>query len=170
MLGRNEPRRGAWAGMVLRGRAGRARVRNTCSLFATCSATATHAVIGWWSRGVCLGLLRLFISRVAWGAARLDGCISSSNVTELSARVCLQRLVTPFSLSRDAPSCAQRRACALIASAGAIFMARFAAADYEALRLQARGVFASKIEEVRGSISSMQKAQRAAEQALDMCC
>lgn len=111
----------------------------------------------------------IHIMRRIGGAARLDGCISSS-VTELSARVCLQRLVTPFSLSRDAPSCAQRRARTLIASAGAIFMARLAAADYEALRLQARGVFASKIEEVRGSISSMQKAQRAAEQALDMCC
>ena len=51
------------------------------------------------------------------------------------------------------------------AIAGAI-----AAADYEALRLQANSIFASKIEEVRGSIAAMQKAQRAAEQALDMCC
>ena len=62
------------------------------------------------------------------------------------------------------------RVRAHIAPAGAIrFMARLAAVDYEALRLQARSVFASKIEEVRGSIGRMQKAQRAAEQALDMC-
>ena len=47
-------------------------------------------------------------------------------------------------------------------------MVRAAAVDYEALRLQARSVFAAKIEEVRGSIAKMQKAQRAAEQALDM--
>ena len=63
---------------------------------------------------------------------------------------------------------ARVRAC--IAPAGALFMTRLAAVDYEALRLQARSVFASKIEEVRGSIATMQKAQRAAEQALDMCC
>ena len=47
-------------------------------------------------------------------------------------------------------------------------MARLAAVDYEALRVEARNLFASKIEEVRGSIATMQKAQRAAEQALDM--
>ena len=62
------------------------------------------------------------------------------------------------------------RVRAHIAPAGAKCMARLAAVDYEALRLQARSVFDSKIEEVRGSIGSMQKAQRAAEQALDMCC
>lgn len=63
------------------------------------------------------------------------------------------------------------RVRAHIAPAGAIrFMSRLAAVDYETLRLQARSVFASKIEEVRGSIATMQKAQRAAEQALDMCC
>ena len=45
---------------------------------------------------------------------------------------------------------------------------RSAAVDYEALRVEARNLFASKIEEVRGSIATMQKAQRAAEQALDM--
>ena len=52
----------------------------------------------------------------------------------------------------------------LLASSGA----RLAAVDYEALRVEARNLFASKIEEVRGSIATMQKAQRAAEQALDM--
>ena len=49
-------------------------------------------------------------------------------------------------------------------------VAHLAAVDYEALRVEARSLFASKIEEVRGSIVSMQKAQRAAEQALDMLC
>jgi hypothetical protein len=51
----------------------------------------------------------------------------------------------------------------------ASWVARLAAVDYEALRVEARNLFASKIEEVRGSIATMQKAQRAAEQALDMC-
>ena len=55
---------------------------------------------------------------------------------------------------------------------GSLFLAspvaRLAVVDYEALRVEARNLFASKIEEVRGSIATMQKAQRAAEQALDM--
>ena len=49
-----------------------------------------------------------------------------------------------------------------------LMVRRSAAVDYEALRVEARNLFASKIEEVRGSIATMQKAQRAAEQALDM--
>ena len=79
----------------------------------------------------------------------------------------LQRLVTH--LRCNAPSCAQRCACARIMRLLLLLMARRSAAvDYEALRVEARNLFASKIEEVRGSIATMQKAQRAAEQALDM--
>ena len=57
---------------------------------------------------------------------------------------------------------------ALLLLLPASWVARLAAVDYEALRVEARNLFASKIEEVRGSIATMQKAQRAAEQALDM--
>ena len=61
------------------------------------------------------------------------------------------------------------RACVQIMRLLLSLMARrVAAVDYEALRVEARNLFASKIEEVRGSIATMQKAQRAAEQALDM--
>ena len=94
----------------------------------------------------------------------------SIGVAEHSARFCLQRLVMLLRF------CGMRRSAVRAAprvrvhiSRRTIHSARLAAVDYEALRLQARSVFASKIEEVRGSIGRMQKAQRAAEQALDMC-
>ena len=40
--------------------------------------------------------------------------------------------------------------------------------DYDAFRVAARGVLESKVGEVRGYVSKLQKAQRAAEEALDM--
>ena len=100
---------------------------------------------------------------VSCGASVANRAIWSSE----RARVFLQRLV--MHLRCNAPSCAQRCACARIMRLLLSLMARRSAAvDYEALRVEARNLFASKIEEVRGSIATMQKAQRAAEQALDM--
>ena len=44
-----------------------------------------------------------------------------------------------------------------------------AGADYEAIRAQAHRLRVDKVEEVRGLVSKLQKAQRAAEDALDLC-
>jgi hypothetical protein len=138
---------------------------------AVCSATAMHAVIGRWSWGACVGLLRSSISCVVLGSSALARVHFNRCHGTQSARLCLQRLVKPLRCCGMPRHARSSRVRAHIAPAGAIrFMARLAAVDYEALRLQARSVFASKIEEVRGSIATMQKAQRAAEQALDMCC
>ena len=41
--------------------------------------------------------------------------------------------------------------------------------DYDALRVEVKHVFVEKIDEVRFALSRLQKAQRAAEQTLDMC-
>ena len=40
--------------------------------------------------------------------------------------------------------------------------------DYDAVRAELKGAFAAKVDEVRSVLSRLQKAQRAAEQALDM--
>ena len=45
----------------------------------------------------------------------------------------------------------------------------FAVVDYDAIRAQAHSLRISKVEEVRGLVSKLQKAQRAAEHALDLC-
>ena len=45
--------------------------------------------------------------------------------------------------------------------------------DYDVLRMELKEVFTEKVDEVRFALSRLQKAQRAAEQALDMydgCC
>ena len=40
--------------------------------------------------------------------------------------------------------------------------------DYDALRVASKDIFASKISEIRGHVSQLQKAQHAAEEVLDM--
>ena len=43
-----------------------------------------------------------------------------------------------------------------------------AVVDYDVVRAEMKGAFAGKVDEVRSVMSRLQKAQRAAEQALDM--
>ena len=43
-----------------------------------------------------------------------------------------------------------------------------AVVDYDVVRAEMKGAFAGKVDEVRSVLSRLQKAQRAAEQALDM--
>ena len=45
----------------------------------------------------------------------------------------------------------------------------YAVIDYDALRVEFKHVFVEKIDEVRFALSRLQKAQRVAEQTLDMC-
>lgn len=138
--------------------------------FSCCVACSCWVAVVGSPRGVIAVLD--FMRRARLGAARQSSCIqwmlpSSARASVCSAWCCISVVLKCF-VMRPAPRALQRLICAM--RLPALFVARLAAADYEALRLQANSMFASKIEEVRGSIAAMQKAQRAAEQALDMCC
>ena len=159
-----QPYRRAWAGVVLRGRAGRA----ACGLSAACCAMRQYRhcrVCSCWvvvaeSRRGAIAVLLLLRARRARRSTleRPHSILASLN----ACTFVLQRLAV-FSRYKIL------RAMRAMARSD-LRVAHLAAVDYEALRVEARSLFASKIEEVRGSIVSMQKAQRAAEQALDMLC
>ena len=165
-----QPYRRAWAGVVLRGRAGRA----ACGLSAACCAMRQYrhcrvcscwVVVAESRRGAIAVLLLLLLLLLLRARRARRSTLERPHSILASLNACtfvLQRLVffTRYKILRAMRDMARSD----------LRVAHLAAVDYEALRVEARSLFASKIEEVRGSIVSMQKAQRAAEQALDMLC